>query len=77
MISLAEQVEGAERVHSSALRTMQAHDHGLKSLVDQYLRVVREGVWPQVACFYEQLPTNIAAVVHKDVSPGHRVLDVH
>ncbi|KAF1826803.1 uncharacterized protein K489DRAFT_351602, partial [Dissoconium aciculare CBS 342.82] len=68
VVQLAQQKYGQDKVLESALRFSRAGEESLASLVDQYLRIARQGPRPKVACFYEQKSTNFAAVVDKEAS---------
>lgn len=54
-------------VYGENLGILRAGGEPLIDLVDTYLRVVRKGPMPRVACFYEQKASEVGRILGRDV----------
>jgi hypothetical protein len=58
---------GGTPIHGENLGILRAGGEPLTDLVDQYLRIVRQGPMPRVACFYEQRASEVGRILGKDL----------
>jgi hypothetical protein len=55
-------------VHGENLNVLQAGGESLIDLVDNYLRIARQGTMPKIACFYEQKASFVGKILGKDTA---------